>query len=92
MIIHPLLLRVRVQSGRRRFGLWLPLFLIWAPIFLLALALFPLVLVLALVLWPRGLGRPLLLAGPAIFRIVCALRGLLIDVHSPPEQVYISFR
>ncbi len=91
-MIPPLFLRVRVHSGRRRFGVWLPLFLIWAPIFLLGLALFPLVLVLALVLWPWGWGKPLVLAGPALFRIVCALRGLLIDVHSPPQQVYIAFR
>ena len=92
MIIPPMLLRVRVQSGRRRFGVWLPLFLLWPPVFLLALALFPLLLALAVLLWPWGWGRTLLLTGPAIFRMVCALRGLLIDVHTPPEQVYISFR
>lgn len=92
MIIPPMLLRIRVQTGRRQFRVWLPLFLIWPPVFLLALALFPLVLVLAVLLWPRGWGKPLLLSGPAIFRLVCALRGLLVDVHSPPEQVYISFR
>ena len=92
MIIPPMLLRVRVQSDKRRFGLWLPLFLIWLPVLLLGLALFPLVVVLAAFLWPWGWGRPLLLIGPATFRLVCALRGLLIDVHSPPQQVYIAFR
>ena len=92
MIIPPMLLRVRVQNGRRRFGLWLPLFLLWPPVFLLGLALIPLVLVLAGMLWPWGWGRPLLLTGPAIFRLFCALRGLRVDVHDPPEQVYIAFR
>ncbi len=91
-MIPPLFLRVRVQSGHRRFGVWLPLFLLWPPVFLLGLALFPLVLVLAVVLWPCGMGRPLLLAGPATFRLICGLRGLLIDVHSPPEKVFIAFR
>ena len=92
MIIPPLLLRVRVQSDRRRFGLWLPLFLLWPPVFLFGLALFPLVLVVAVVLWPWGWGRTLLLIGPATFRLVCALRGLRVDVHDPPERVYIAFR
>ena len=91
-MIPPLFLRLRIQNSHRRFGLWLPLFLIWPPVLLLGLALFPFVLVLAVLMWPSGWGRPLLLTGPATYRLVCALRGLLIDVHSPPEQVYISFR
>ena len=92
MIIPPMLLRVRVQNNRHRFSVWLPLFLIWPPVLLLGVALLPLVLVLAVLLWPWGWGRPLLLIGPAIFRLFCALRGLLVDVYSPPEQVHISFR
>jgi len=91
-MIPPLFLRIRIGNSKRRFGLWLPLFLIWPPVLLLGLALFPLVLVLAVLLWPWGWGRTLLLTGPAMYRLCCGFRGLLIEVHSPPEQVYISFR
>jgi hypothetical protein len=75
----------------RGFGLWLPLFIVWPPIALLALALSPLVVVLAALLWPTGWGRPLLLAGPSLFRLFCALRGLRLDVESSSQRVVIAF-
>ena len=92
MIWPPSVLRVRIRSSKRRFGLWLPLFLFWPPVLALALALFPIVLVLAILLWPTGRGRPLLLSGPAFFQLFCALRGLVIAVESPSSQVYIVLR
>ena len=92
MSLPPSLLRVRIQGAKRRFGLWLPLFLAWPPLVLLALALFPLVLLLAALLWHRGWGKPLLLAGPAFFRLFCALRGLLIEVEDPSHKVYINIK
>ena len=92
MIWPPSLLRIRIQNGRRRFGLWLPLILLWPPIVLITLALFPIVLVSAAVLWRRGWGRPLLLSGPLFFGLFCALRGLRIDIKNQQEWVYISFK
>ena len=92
MNLPPSLLRVRVQNSKRRFGLWLPLFLIWPLVVLFALALFPLVLVLAALLWRKGWGRPVLLAGPTFFRLFCALRGLVVNVEDGSQQVYIAFR
>jgi hypothetical protein len=59
---------------------------------LLALALSPLVVILAALLWPTGWGRPLLLAGPSIFKLFCSLRGLQIDVEGPSEHLIIAFR
>ena len=92
MMWPPSLLRVRIQGTKRRFGLWLPLFLAWPPLVLLALAFLPFVLILAALLWPTGRGRPLLLAGPLFFGLFCSLRGLMIDVQSPSSQVHVSFR
>ena len=92
MIWPPSLLRVRIQNGRRRFGLWLPLILLWPPIVLIALALFPIVLVLAAVLWRKGRGRTLLLSGPLLFRLFCSLRGLQVEVVKPSAHVFIAFR
>lgn len=92
MILPPSILRLRIRGERHRFGLWLPLILIWTVFLVLALAIAPLVLVTAVVLWPMGWGRPLLLVGPAIFRIFCSLRGLEIDVQDESQIVYVHFR
>ncbi len=92
MMWPPSLLQVRVQNGKHRFGLWLPLFMAWPPVVIIALALLPLVLALSVLLWPTGWGRPLLLAGPRFFGLFCSLRGLMVDVQSPSAQVYVAFR
>ena len=92
MIWPPSLLGFHVSSVKRGFGLWLPLFLVWPPFVLAALAMFPLVFLLALLLWPIGWGRTLLLAGPWFFRMFCSLRGLVIDVKSGTARVYLVIR
>ena len=92
MILQPSFLRVRIKNSKRRFGLWLPLFLIWPLFALIALPLLPLALVLAVLLWRRGRGKALLLAAPALFRLFCALRGLLIEIENPTQRVSIAFR
>jgi hypothetical protein len=93
MIYPPSVLRVRVEeAGRRRFRLWLPLFVIWPFALLIALLLSPFVIVASALLWPRGWGRTVLLIGPHAFRLFCALRGLEVDVHDGSEHVLVSFR
>ena len=92
MIWPPSLLRMQIRKGNKGFGLWLPLLIIWPPLLLLCLALAPLVILLALRLWPLGLGRTLILTGPLLFRLFCSLRGLEIAVEGPKERVLISFR
>ena len=102
-MIPPLLLRVRIHNQRHRFGLWVPLFLI-VPLLglfmlLVALLLLPFILVTTIVLWRRGWGRWLLIAGsisvrscPRFFALLCSLRGLRIEVKNASDRVYISFR
>jgi hypothetical protein len=92
MMCPPSIMWVRIRNRRRRFGLWLPLFLIWPVVLVLGLVLLPLLLICAAVLWPTGWGRPLLLGGPVIFSLLCALRGLKVEVNQPSEQVLISFQ
>ena len=82
MIWPPSLLGFRIGGVKWRFGLWLPLFLVWLP----------LVFLLALLMWPKGWGKTLLLTGPWLFRMFCALRGLVIDVKGGTTQVYIVIR
>jgi hypothetical protein len=92
MMCPPSLLRLRIRNERHRFGLWLPLFLIWPLVLVLGLALWPLLLIASFVLWDRGWGKPLLLGGPALFELLCALRGLKVNIKQDSQQVLISLR
>ncbi len=92
MTYPPSVLRVRVDGHDRRFRLWLPLCVLWPPVLLLALLVSPLVVVAAAIMWPRGWGRTVLLAGPHAFRLFCSLRGLEIRVRDSSEDVLIAFR
>ena len=88
MMRPPMLLKLRFG----KFRLWLPLFLV-GPLFLAgALLLLPLVLLAAIILLPFGWSLAVLMLGPAIMRIICALRGLQVDVDDGKEKVYISFK
>ena len=92
MMWPPSVLRLRVHSRRHHFGLWLPLFLIWPLIVVLSLLLLPLALALVIILWRIRWLKPVLLAGPCLLSLVCALRGLEVDVRDGSEQFFISFR
>ena len=92
MTVPPSILRVRIRTSDRRLGLWIPLFIIWPLAVIIALTLLPLVLIAAFILWPKGLGRPLLLAGPLAWRMFCALRGLEVSVERPGQQVLVYIR
>jgi hypothetical protein len=65
--------------------------LIWPLVLAIGILLAPLVVLVALVLWPFGRGRRLLLAGPLLFRVFCALRGLSVEVRSAGHEVRVRF-
>ncbi len=92
MMFPPSILRLRMQDSHRRLTLWLPLFILWPPIALAALLLFPVVLLLAALLWPTGWGKPLLLIGPRLFGLFCAIRGLRVNVENASQRVFIAIR
>jgi len=86
----PLLMRLSI--GRRRFPIWLPLFLLWPVAAAVIIALAPLVLLAALILWPLGWGKPLLLSGPMLFGVFCALRSLEVNLDRGSRLTQISFK
>ena len=92
MMFPPSILRVRVLDDDSRVNLWIPLVLIWPLVVAVYLLLLPFVLVAALLTWPSGRGRLILMGGPALFRLYCALRGLRVDVREPNQSVLIYFK
>ena len=91
MSIPPCLLHVRVHNEEHNIGLWLPLFLAWLILAILVLALLPIFLILLIIALPFGWGEFMLLLGPRLYNILCALKGLKVDVDKPLEKVEILF-
>jgi len=86
----PLLLRLGI--GRRRFPVWLPLFLLWPVAAAVIIVLAPLVLLAALILRPLGWGKLVIISGPMFFGVLCALRGLELNLNLGNRLVLISFK
>jgi hypothetical protein len=91
MSMPPCLLHVRVHNEEHNIGLWLPLFLAWLILAILVLALLPLFLILLIIALPFGWGEFMLLVGPRFYNILCALKGLKLDVDKTGEKVEILF-
>lgn len=93
MMRPPLWMRMHiVENGKTKIRFWFPVFIIWTLFLFLAILLSPLILVAALILWPRSLGKKILLLGPAFFYLIGSMRGLTILTQSPKDQVCIYFR
>ena len=87
----PMVMRLSVRNSGRGFSLWLPLFIL-GPLFLvLLLPLLPLLLLAGLVLWPTGWGRSLWLMVSLVLAVLCALRGLRVDIRQGRERVLVFF-
>jgi len=86
----PMLMHVKFGNEDRKFGLWLPLFLLLPVALVVLIILSPLILIAILVLWPMGWGKPALMMIPAAWGIFCSMRGLKVDIQSSTECVYIS--
>jgi len=89
----PLILKLRIKDkNQKRFGIWLPLFLIWLIILPLLALPAPFVLLAALILWPGGKGRLVLYSYAAIFNLICNMSGLKVDIQSKDSIVYLDLR
>jgi hypothetical protein len=86
----PMLMHVRFYNRDRKFGIWLPLFLLMPLALVVLIILSPLIIIAILVLWPSGWGKLALLVLKAAWRLFCSMRGLQVDVQSRNEYVYIS--
>lgn len=92
MMLPPSILRVRVLDDDSRVSLWIPLILVWPLVVVIYLLFLPCIIVAAILTWRRGWGRPILLGGPALFRLYCSLRGLEINVTETNQSVLVYFK
>jgi hypothetical protein len=93
----PYLMRVHIdQPDSKKINLWIPLFIVlpFIAIILLpfVLILAPFVLIAAIVLWPWGWGKPLLIAAPLVLTCLYALRGLEVNISNSHEKVNIAVK
>jgi hypothetical protein len=91
MSTPPCLLYLRVNNGERDFGLWLPLFIAWILLAAILLALLPIYLIVLIISFAAGWGEFFLKLGPRVYDILCALKGLKVDVDKTAEKVQITF-
>jgi hypothetical protein len=73
----PMLMHLRFYNRDRKFGLWLPLFLLIPVALVVLIILSPLILIAILVM-------------KAATESLCSLRGLEVDVQNRNESIYIS--
>jgi len=92
MSYPPLIMRLRIVNDRSNFGLWLPLFLLYPLLLAFALIAEALAIVAFIFLWPLGWGKTLLLTIPYLFRVICALRELEVDIENRRETFFLSFK
>jgi len=93
MMFPPLWFRIKIrQTEGRNFGLWLPLFLLWPIVLIVAIILLPIILLVSICQFLTGNRQPLILALPRFISVICALRGMKVDLQSPDETVYVVFK
>ena len=89
----PYLMKLGIVNEGHRFWLWIPLFLIGpiALVFLLAifLIILPFALLALIFTWRWDWLEWAVMGVPAIFRVVCNLPGVKVDVDTADAKVYI---
>jgi hypothetical protein len=89
----PMLMHVRIQNEKTKFGLWLPLFLLIPLALVILIILSPLILIAILILWACGYGRWVWWALRCLKAAIVsswAIRGLKVDVQGHNGVVQVS--
>jgi len=88
----PVWIKIKIQGERGGFRLWLPLFLLLPLALVIFIILSPLILIAVIILWTSGWGKWALSILRAAYNMLCALRGLKVDIQGRRETVYISIQ
>ena len=86
----PMLMCIKIELEDRKFGLWLPLFLLLPLALVVLIILSPLILVAVVVLWSSGWGRWALSSLSATWAVFYSMRGLMVDIKGHRRNVYIQ--
>ena len=90
----PYIMKLRINNGRHNFGLWIPLFLIGPIVLVFLLAIFIILLPFALLAliftWRWDWLRWVVMGIPAIFRVLCSMPGVRVDVDASEVKVNIA--
>ncbi|MFW5813252.1 MAG: hypothetical protein ACOCXC_02905 [Fibrobacterota bacterium] len=77
----PMFIKIRMQNEEgKRFGFWLPLFLLWPILLIPLLILLLFALIAEIFTAPRGIHPFLMLVG--LGRLLAAMRGTYVDIRS----------
>ena len=88
----PTMIRIQIsEKGGKAFKIVFPVIFIWIILFAFILFLAPLMIIISLIIWPSGYGKPMLMFPLLLFITITALHNLFIDVQSKDEIIYISF-
>ena len=89
----PIFMKMHIrEKNKNKIRLFIPLICIWILVAAIMIALSPLILIAALISWPFGYGKNLLLIGPRLFFVIGALSGLVVQVEGSDEKVYIYIK
>jgi len=88
----PMLMKLHIGKDERHgLSLWLPMILVYLVLLLVFLLLLPLLLLAALLLFPWGWSKAAFLFIPRLCGVICALRGLKVEIQQNKKKIYISF-
>jgi hypothetical protein len=87
----PMLLHLRIPTGDGFIGLWLPWFLVYLLLLILMLIALPFAIILAIIFIPTGKWRPLILAGPYVWRLLFNMKGLKVDIQKNNRKLMFNF-
>jgi hypothetical protein len=88
----PLIMKLSIPHENGTIRIWLPLFLIYPIIAVIVIILAPIVIIAALIFWPLGMGKTVLLFGPYLYNVLCAVVDLEINIEKVNRQFSILFK
>ena len=85
---------LRMAFGKRdsKFRLWFPLFILLPFLIIILLLMAPFLLLATVVFWGFGWGKLFLFFIPVLLGLICALRGLEIDIDDKGQRIFISIK
>ncbi len=90
MTVPPCIMKLYITDSRHNLRLWLPLFLLWLLAAMIALVLLPLLLIAAATALCSRRIRQVLAGVAVVYKCMCSLRGLKLDLKQKNEKIEIA--